>query len=118
MKRTALGLTTPDGREPALSASTPSPPCRRAKACAIWLRLAFSTHTNSTRLSGADMESPKAMRGRAAIAARGMEMEGWKTQQQPDAGAQHDAIAAGRGATACGCGLHAAPSVAQAAPAA
>src|SRR5947199_3435640 len=49
MKATARGLTTPEGREPALWASTPSPPWRRANASAIWLRLAFSTHTKRMR---------------------------------------------------------------------
>src|SRR5690606_24044683 len=49
MKRTARGLTRPEGREPALSASTPSPPWMRANASAIWLRFEFSTHTKSTR---------------------------------------------------------------------
>src|SRR5688500_6213040 len=50
MKRIAFGLITPEGLEPALKASTPSPPNLRAKASAIWLRLEFSTQTNSTRL--------------------------------------------------------------------
>src|SRR5688572_27552675 len=49
MKRVALGLTWPEGLEPALSASTLSPPWIWAKASAIWLRFEFSTQTNSTR---------------------------------------------------------------------
>src|SRR5690606_8950803 len=52
MKRTARGLPRPEGREPALRASTPSPPWMRANASAIWLRFEFSTHTNSTRFLG------------------------------------------------------------------
>src|SRR5437764_133856 len=51
MASTAFGLTTPDGRDPALYASTAGPPSMRANASAIWLRLAFSTHTNSSRLT-------------------------------------------------------------------
>src|SRR5262245_56943066 len=51
MAATAFGLTTPDGRDPALYASTDDPPNMRANASAIWLRLAFSTHTNSNRLT-------------------------------------------------------------------
>src|SRR5579871_1193058 len=51
MNSTARGLTRPEGREPALYASTRPTPCRRANASAIWLRLLFSTHTNSTRLA-------------------------------------------------------------------
>src|SRR5881392_3187283 len=46
----ARGLILPDGREPALYASMPSPPCRRANASAIWLRLLFSTQTKSIRI--------------------------------------------------------------------
>src|SRR5687768_25729 len=49
MKRIAFGLITPDGFEPALKASTASPPWMRAKASAIWLRLEFSTQTKRTR---------------------------------------------------------------------
>ena len=49
MNRIALGLMRPDGADPALAASTDAPPCMRAKASAIWLRLEFSTQTNSTR---------------------------------------------------------------------
>src|SRR6478672_11937462 len=49
MKRMAFGFTTPEGREPALNASTSAPPSMRANASAIWLRLAFSTQTNNTR---------------------------------------------------------------------
>ena len=52
MAATALALTTPDGREPALYATTCAPPCMAAKACAIWLRLAFSTHTNKNVITG------------------------------------------------------------------
>src|SRR6185312_1870372 len=52
MKRTAFGWIRPDGAEPALKASTASPPWMRAKASAIWLRLAFSTQTNRTRFIG------------------------------------------------------------------
>jgi len=44
----AFGFTTPDGREPALKASTASPPCIRANASAIWLRQEFSTQTNKS----------------------------------------------------------------------
>jgi|GEM_PF-2235410 len=47
----ALGLTTPDGRDPALYASIDAPPSIRANASAIWLRLEFSTQTNSTRFT-------------------------------------------------------------------
>src|SRR5688500_8754254 len=53
MKRSAFGLITPEGREPALCASTPAPPWTRANASAIWLRLEFSTQTNNTRFIGA-----------------------------------------------------------------
>jgi len=42
-------LTFPDGREPALYASTFPGPWMRAKASAIWLRLEFSTQTKITR---------------------------------------------------------------------
>lgn len=49
MKRTAFGLITPEGLEPALKASIAAPPWRRAKASAICERLAFSTQTNRTR---------------------------------------------------------------------
>src|SRR5438270_5601047 len=49
MAATARGLICPDGREPALTASTRPPPWRRAKASAIWLRLLFSTQTKRTR---------------------------------------------------------------------
>ena len=93
MNRIAFGLIRPDGFEPALSASTASPPWRRAKASAIWLRLEFSTHTNSTRFIV-------------------------RPQQQPDRGAQQDAPSCVFGCIACGSGVHAAPSVAQAASAA
>src|SRR5438876_6600858 len=48
MASIALGFTQPEGREPALAASTCSP-CMRAKASAIWLRLVFSTQTKSNR---------------------------------------------------------------------
>src|SRR5437667_12845008 len=50
MNATALGLTWPEGREPPLCGSTASPPCMRAKASAIWLRLLFSMQTKRTRL--------------------------------------------------------------------
>src|SRR5437764_14811144 len=43
-----FGLTRPEGREPALCASTRPWPWMRAKASAIWLRLEFSTQTNRT----------------------------------------------------------------------
>src|SRR6185312_10801992 len=52
MKRTAFGWIRPDGAEPALRASIAPPPWMRAKASAIWLRLAFSTQTNRTRFIG------------------------------------------------------------------
>src|SRR5262249_22763537 len=45
----AFGSTAPAGREPALYASTASPPSIRANASAIWLRLTFSTHTKRIR---------------------------------------------------------------------
>src|SRR6185437_4472804 len=58
MNSTARGLTRPDGREPALYASTRPAPCMRAKASAIWLRLLFSTQTNTTRFrAGSVMEN-------------------------------------------------------------
>ena len=85
-------LTRPDGREPALRASTPAPPKRRANASAIWLRLEFSTHTNSTRFKAGP-------------------------QQQPEVGAQHEPVgfvAVAIAAIAFGSGLQPAPSVAQA----
>src|SRR5687767_7951993 len=50
MEAIARGLTTPDGAEPALYASTTSPPSMRAKASAIWLRFELWTQTNRTRL--------------------------------------------------------------------
>src|SRR4051812_22763777 len=50
MKIRARGGTLPEGAEPALNASTRSPPWMRANASAIWLRLLFSTQTNRTRL--------------------------------------------------------------------
>src|SRR5690606_27246729 len=53
MKRTAFGLIRPEGREPALSASTSAPPWMRAQASAIWLRLAFSMQTNRIRFMSA-----------------------------------------------------------------
>ena len=93
MKRMALGLMRPEGFDPALSASTPSPPSIRAKASAIWLRLEFSTHTKSTRFIVGD------------------------PQQQPEAGAQHGAPLSTFGFIARGSGVQAAPSVAQAASA-
>src|SRR4249919_1178320 len=70
MKRTAFGLITPEGLEPALSASTALPPWMRAKASAIWLRLEFSTQTNSTRFigtsaaTGADADGDRLLFGR------------------------------------------------------
>src|SRR5208282_2954142 len=48
MASIALGLIRPDGREPALNASTFSAPWIRANASAIWLRFEFSTHTKTT----------------------------------------------------------------------
>jgi hypothetical protein len=48
----------PEGLEPALKAVTPSPPCKRAKASAIWLRLEFSTHTNKTLMGCAIDKTP------------------------------------------------------------
>src|SRR6185312_7079440 len=79
MKRTAFGWIRPDGAEPALRASIAPPPWMRAKASAIWLRLAFSTQTNRTRFIGsgswhgdlgtASCESPRALvDGRSAAA--------------------------------------------------
>src|SRR5688572_25023510 len=67
MKRIAFGLMTPEGREPALIASTPSPPSIRANASAIWLRLAFSTHTKRTRFF---TDGPSAARGFGRAARR------------------------------------------------
>src|ERR1051326_6207625 len=49
MAAIALGLMRPDGREPALNASTRSPPWIWANASAIWLRFEFSTQTKITR---------------------------------------------------------------------
>jgi len=46
MAATAYGLIIPEGREPALYTSTLLPPCMRANASAIWLRLEFSMQTN------------------------------------------------------------------------
>src|SRR3954454_20215120 len=54
MASMALGLTRPEGREPALWASTRPAPWMRAKASAIWLRLLFSTQTNRTRRGGTE----------------------------------------------------------------
>src|SRR3546814_3882806 len=68
MKRTAFGLIRPDGRDPALRASTCAPPCMRAKASAIWLRLEFSMQTKRTRFMRRD--SAAAGRGRATRGAR------------------------------------------------
>src|SRR6185312_5931205 len=79
MKRTAFGWIRPDGAEPALKASIAPPPWMRAKASAIWLRLAFSTQTNRMRFIGsgswhgdlgtASCESPRALvDGRSATA--------------------------------------------------
>src|SRR5690606_30350347 len=65
----------PEGREPALSASTPSPPWMRANASAIWLRFEFSTHTKSTRfLAPATISAATRLRratGRALVGFRG-----------------------------------------------
>src|SRR5690606_10071843 len=83
MKRIAFGLIRPDGREPALNASTSAPPCMRANASAIWLRLAFSTQTNNTRFIAA---SSAARRLRPAA-------RGAIAHLRPDAG---DVRAAGR----------------------
>src|SRR5215831_18231096 len=58
MASTALGLTRPEGREPALEASTFPPPCMRANASAIWLRFEFSTHTKTTRFTSNPPGSP------------------------------------------------------------
>src|SRR3990167_9414696 len=69
MKRMAFGLICPEGFEPALSASTASPPWMCAKASAIWLRLEFSTQTNNTRfmeISSVRQKSAAAGRRRAA----------------------------------------------------
>src|ERR1044071_8066420 len=77
MNWTARGLPRPDGREPALKASTRSPPCRRANASAIWLRQEFSTHTKSTRLappsasSGPAIVIPSSHTDGAAVVRRG-----------------------------------------------
>ena len=49
MNSTARGLTFPDGRLPALNASTRPAPWMRANASAIWERFEFSTHTNRMR---------------------------------------------------------------------
>src|SRR5678815_1462103 len=98
MKRTAFGFTTPEGREPALNASTSGPPSIRAKASAIWLRLEFSTQTNRTRFI-------------EVIA-----MEGG--QQQADSGAQQAAPLVTLGFIERTSGVQAVPSVAQAASAA
>src|SRR5262249_34159266 len=65
MKATARALTCPDGREPALCASTQPCPCSRANASAIWLRQEFSTHTNRMR-HGEDI-SGISLRGLLAI---------------------------------------------------
>src|SRR5687767_7280802 len=61
MAATAFGLTRPDGRDPAECASTSGPPYMRANASAIWLRLEFSTQTNTTR--GGGMARPSGPRG-------------------------------------------------------
>src|SRR5690349_9110456 len=66
MNSTARGLMRPEGAEPALDASTASPPCMRANASAIWLRFAFSTHTNRTRFFMLDVRSSTAPRARRA----------------------------------------------------
>src|SRR6266705_529272 len=50
MASMARALILPEGREPALKASTRPAPCRRAKASAIWLRLLFSTQTKRIRI--------------------------------------------------------------------
>src|SRR5262249_38493148 len=52
MASIALGFTRPEGREPALCASTFPAPCIRANASAIWLRFEFSTQTKMTRFTG------------------------------------------------------------------
>src|SRR5690606_26728286 len=92
MKRTALGLMTPDGLDPALIASTASPPCMRANASAIWLRLAFSTHTKRTRF----IREP---------------------QQQADLGPQQAPSTSGvAGCIAATSGVQLPPEVAQASP--
>src|SRR6185437_5251753 len=80
MKRTAFGWIRPDGAEPALKASIAPTPWMRAKASAIWLRLAFSTQTNRTRFIGsgswhrdfgmASCESRRAVAGRLLSSSR------------------------------------------------
>src|SRR2546428_368159 len=66
MASIALGLIGPDGREPALNAATPPPLCMRANASAIWLRLEFSTQTNTIRAIG-DVDSLMMASARASV---------------------------------------------------
>src|SRR5947207_2921863 len=83
MAATALGFTRPDGREPALNASTLPAPWTRANASAIWLRFEFSTQTKSTRFTdtppsmapGCGSPTPMILAGprRAASAKEGAE---------------------------------------------
>src|SRR6185312_5395371 len=114
MKRTAFGLILPAGAEPALSASTASPPWICAKASAIWLRLAFSTQTNRMRFTG--MGSWHRDSGTAPGASP---RDGPATaQQQPELGAQQVAPLSTFGFAGRACGEQVAPSVAQAASAA
>ena len=77
MKRIAFGLIRPDGFDPALDASTPSPPWMRANASAIWLRLEFSTHTKRMRflVAIAVIEQFGSMAARSADGANGFIMQ-------------------------------------------
>src|SRR5947209_8515377 len=60
MNSTARGLIRPDGREPALNASTVPAPWMRAKASAIWLRLLFSTQTKTMRFMSCFLRTRRA----------------------------------------------------------
>src|SRR5882724_2764124 len=57
MASIAWGLIIPDGFEPALKATTESPPWMRANASAIWLRFEFSTQTKRSFLVSASCMS-------------------------------------------------------------
>src|SRR5687768_15311768 len=64
MIATALGLTAPDGRDPALQASTPA--ILRANASASWLRQEFSTQTKSTETCRAMLSRRRLVLGMVA----------------------------------------------------
>src|SRR5207249_7301284 len=62
MAAMALGWTAFAGRQPALCASTRSPPYIRANASAIWLRLQFSLQTKRTHTGRSRSIAPLPLR--------------------------------------------------------